>query len=110
MSKPTSWMWRETEIRTMGDLMTAIQSISSVEDANELVAAYSQVNEHATSNIGYMLGYLDKAERERLYQLFGECSHPVFGHNFGRGAEPTTEGALSAGYALGKAALEKNDE
>ena len=105
MSKPTGWVWRETEIRTMGDLMDAITKIKTKEEADEFVAAYAKVNEHAPSNIGYMLGYLDKESRDRLYRLFEECSHPVFGHNFGRGSEPTAEGAFEAGLAMGKAAL-----
>ena len=105
-----SWMWKDVEIRTMGDLMDAITKIKTKEEADEFMAVYAKENEHAASNIGYMLGYLDKVERERLYRLFEECSHPVFGHNFGRGSGPTAEGAFEAGVAMGKAALEKNDE
>jgi hypothetical protein len=103
-------MWRGQEIAKMGDLMDAITTIKTKEEADEFVAAYSKVNEHATANIGYMLGYLDKESRERLYRLFEECSHPVFGHNFGRGSDPTPEAAFEAGYAMGKAAQEKDDE
>jgi hypothetical protein len=105
-----SWMWRGVEIRTMGNLMNAIQAVKTKDDADEFVAEYSKVNEHATANIGYMLGYLGEVERERVARLFTECSHPIFGHNFGRGAAPTAEAAFEAGLARGEAAGKQNDE
>ena len=94
----------------MGDLMDAITKIKTKAEADEFMAVYAKENEHAAANIGYMLGYLDKASRERLYQLFEGCTHPVFGHGFGRGEDPTPEEAFEAGVAMGKAAQEKNDE
>jgi hypothetical protein len=90
--------------------MEAIQAITTKDEADVFVAEYSKVNEHATANIGYMLGYLGEEERERVARLFTECSHPIFGHNFGRGATPTTEAAFEAGLARGQAAKEQHDE
>jgi hypothetical protein len=103
-------MWRGVEIHTMGNLMDAITMIKTKEEADEFVVEYSKVNEHATTNIGYMLGYLGERERERVARLFTECSHPIFGHNFGRGSTPTTEAAFEAGLARGRAARKQGDE
>jgi len=110
MGNSDRWVWREAEIITMGDLMKAIQSVQTREDADALVTAYSAINENAPDNIGYMLGYLGAEERERVARLFTQCSHPVFGHNFGRGATPTAEAAFEAGLARGQAMKEQGDE
>jgi hypothetical protein len=110
MSEKTFWVWDGKEIRTLGELLDAAVSVTTREEAQEFLAAYKAVNEHAAANIGYILGYLNPEERGRLYKLFEECSHPVFGSSFGRGDDPTAKEAFEAGLACGKAALEKDDE
>lgn len=54
-------------------------------------------------NLGYMLGYYDQETRERWYRVLDSVSHPVFGHTFGRGSDPTPKEAFEAGVAAGEA-------
>ena len=53
------------------------------------------------ANLGYWAGYYDDATRARVERLF-DCAHPIFGSITKNGA-PTTEQALAAGIAAGKA-------
>jgi len=51
----------------------------------------------AESNIGYILGYYGGDEHALWYGVLQTVSHPIFGHDFGRGYTPTVEEALEAG-------------
>lgn len=46
--------------------------------AAEFLAAYRAVNEHADSNLGYVIGYAGEATRRRMYEAF-DLTHPVLG-------------------------------
>lgn len=60
------------------------------------------------TNLGYMLGYYDTETRERWYGLLGSVSHPIFGHGFGCGNDPTPEEALEKGQEMAEATDEGN--
>ena len=99
--KPT--MWRDKPIDTIGQLLDACCSCETREDAESLLKAYRTIcPDHAASNIGYILGYLGSEDRERLYALFSECNHPVFGGGFGRGKDVSPEEALEMGRRRGE--------
>jgi len=83
---------------TMRDVLEACSGCQTKEEADEVLRRCKEDNpQYAEQNIGYMLGYLGKDERERLYPLFSTCNHPIFGSDFGRGYEPTTKEAFEAG-------------
>lgn len=104
--------WRDQDITAYGALGSALCSLQSSEDAIEFWNAYVEylsrptstvhnsgktAEEVAGSNIGYLMGYYSPEERQRVYGLFPQASHPIFGHDFGRGYEPTAEEAFTAG-------------
>jgi hypothetical protein len=111
------FIWRGRDITRYGDLGDALCSLETEEDAAELWNTYIEFlsrptarlggktpQEVAGSNIGYLMGYYGDGERRRVYALFPQASHPIFGHDFGRGADPTPAQAVEAGKraALGE--------
>ena len=85
------------EAKTLGDILNIIQSCKTIDDANEVIQAYEKINPYAKENIGYGLGYLGEKERNRLYDLFKDCNHPIFGSSFGRGKEISLKETFEAG-------------
>lgn len=72
-------MWKGKELRTLGELMDALFAINHAEEAAYFMAEYRKVNEHADSNVGYCLGYVEPpARRKQMYALF-QAKHPIFG-------------------------------
>ena len=72
-------MWKGIDIKSLADLMLAIQRVYSTEDARLFLALYEAENDFARENIGYMIGYInDDYRRQDLYRFFG-VSHPIFG-------------------------------
>lgn len=110
MRDGASLIWRGQDITRLGDLGAALCALETEEDAAEFWNAYveflgrptarlggSSPEAAAGSNIGYLMGYYGPEERERVYGLFPQATHPVFGHDFGRdGADPTPEEAFTA--------------
>lgn len=84
-------IWKGKEIRTIGDLVTAIDGLESREEAQEFIAGYRAVNEHADANAGYCTGYLGSQDAERLREWMG-TAHPIFGMK-----SPTPEAAFAKG-------------
>lgn len=97
---------------TISEMMKAAQACQTKEEAQELVKVV--VNEILTlrpqlleeeartialSNIGYMTGYLDRAEAGRILKLF-EARHPYFGAI--EDWPKTPEEAIAMGYQLGQ--------
>ena len=74
-------MWKNNEIKTVGNIINAVENIKTKEEANEFKKIYRKENEYADANIGYIFGYLSKEERKRLQELFA-VDHPVFGRNY----------------------------
>lgn len=110
MHDDARFIWRGKDITRYGDLGSALCSLETEQDAAELWNAYIEFlsrptarlggrtpHEVAGSNIGYLMGYYGDEDRRRVYGLFPQASHPIFGHDFGRGADPTPEQAFEAG-------------
>jgi len=103
MKKKWSFVWRDREIKNIGDLVNGIASCQTQSDADDFFEAYVRsfsartdlnFNERvnlAQKNVGYLIGYLDTENRKRLYRLFN-TQHPIFGRS-----DPTPQEALTAG-------------
>jgi len=89
--------WHGQILTTYLDLLREVARVGSPEEAHEFLSAYRQVNPHADSNIGWMIGDVDRDVGRRIIEWFG-CSHPVFGTTF-----PTVEEALRKGMEMGEA-------
>lgn len=96
------FVWHGRTLRSIRELLDAAQEVRTRKEARAFLNAYEAVTPHARENLGYALGYLGPQKRKRLYALFAECNHPVFGHGFGRGNDPTQREAFLAGVALGR--------
>ena len=72
------FIWRGKELKTMGDIMDAACMCKTEAEAQEFLNAYLATNNFAKENIGYMLGYLDVPEEQRLRKLF-KVTHPILG-------------------------------
>jgi hypothetical protein len=80
------------------DILSAMCKLESPQDIQQFVTEYENwfvMNaddtvkkgtelEVARKNIGYILGYLDAENRNRMYSALSNISHPVFGSSFGR--------------------------
>lgn len=71
-------MWNGSPLDTVRDLLDAVTSVTSREEAERFMAEYRAENEHAGENIGYIAGYCDAETARRIWDWFG-CAHPVFG-------------------------------
>lgn len=102
------FIWRERDLTSYGALGSALCNLKDADEAADLWNAYVQflsrptarlggksAQEVAGSNIGYLMGYYGPEERRRVYGLFPQASHSIFGHEFGRDApDPTPEEAV----------------
>lgn len=88
-----NFVWKGKSLETYGDIMNAMQSIETPEEAAEFMTAYRADDQHADHNVGYMLGYLDPEEAQKKMELFGVV-HPIFGKMI---SEVTPQQALQAG-------------
>lgn len=73
------------------------------EDASEVLRQYEKYCPTPTiarSNLGYIFGYCCSEDRKKLYSLF-IVDHPMFGHGFGRGSDPSPEEAFKIGKKIG---------
>lgn len=71
-------IWKNAEIKTIGDLIDAMCALASREEAQEFMRGYVAVNEHAYANVGYCTGYLGHEEGQRLRE-WCQAAHPIFG-------------------------------
>jgi hypothetical protein len=74
------------DIGGISDLISACLQCQTKEQAGELQKQYEEycdTPEIARSNLGYIFGYCNDEDRNKLYMLFS-VSHPIFGSNFGR--------------------------
>ena len=108
------FMWRGEDITQYGALGSALCELETEQDAAEFWNVYVEFLSRpsarlggkapeavAGSNIGYLMGYYGDEERRRVYALFPQASHPIFGHDFGHGGEdPTPAEALAAGARM----------
>ena len=94
--------WNGKKNSTNGEIMNAIESIQTREDARAFLDTYRAVTPHADENVGYLSGYFDSEKAAAIRQLFG-VKHPVFGDK-----TPTPEEAFQKGLEMGRAAKSKN--
>ena len=87
-------IWKEKELRTIGEIGDALCALESRDEAQEFMKAYSAVNVHAYVNVGYISGYYDSETMLRI-QDWCETAHPVFGRT-----APTPEEAFSMGQRM----------
>ncbi len=88
---------------SMGQIVELCLKCETKEDANELLRQYEKCFDNPTVaryNLGYMFGYFDPEDRKKLYSIF-TVDHPVFGHGFGRGRDPSPEEAFKTGEKIG---------
>jgi hypothetical protein len=71
------------------------------EDEQDLKTVGHEI-EIARSNVGYILGYYSDGTARRWYSALPNISHPVFGHGFGRGKDPTPKEAFDTGRKMGE--------
>ena len=86
--------WKDKELGTIGDLLDACYEIisnGSREEASQFMEVYRTENEHADANIGYLSGYCDRDNMDKIQDWFG-VAHPVFGNS-----HPTPIEAFEAG-------------
>lgn len=68
-----------TAPHTIGDLFDRAGKAVDEGHAQEFLAAYRAVSEHADVNLGYVIGYAEPRERRQaLYEAFN-LSHPIIG-------------------------------
>jgi hypothetical protein len=87
--------WNDINLNTYEDLLNIIKNISSPEEAQEFLLAYTKINPDAKEVIGWMIGDVDRDLGRKIIDWFG-CQHPVFGKTF-----PTSEEALKKGIEAG---------
>jgi len=71
---------------SISDIISACLKCETIKQASELqkqFEAYCDTPQIARRNLGYIFGYTDAENREKLYKLFN-VSHPIFGASFGR--------------------------
>ena len=74
------------------------------EDADKVLRQYEKycdTPEIARKNLGYIFGYCNSEDREKLYSLF-PVNHPMFGETFGRGGDISSEDAFKMGEKMGE--------
>ena len=91
-------IWQDKNLTTMGDVINAISSCVTKQEAEEFLHLYGMETgiDVAKHNIGYATGYMDRTEADRLMALF-DCPHPLFGFE-----HPTPEDALAMGISMGQ--------
>ena len=90
--------WKGKHINTYGEIMKAAVDCETREEAQELMADYRKVTEHADVNIGYMTGYYDSETATRVMD-WCDVSHPIFGKR----VNVPPEEAIAKGIELGEA-------
>ena len=95
--------WKNRRIVTYQDLIWAVFTCASPEEAQQFMISYELAVSPAIarSNVGYIIGEVDRDTGRRIIEWFG-VEHPVFGTTY-----PTASEALQAGMQAGKAMLEK---
>ncbi len=104
MRQTTQMMtWQGREIATVSDIMQAMESCPSPEDALDFMDAYraylvgiGRPADMAEFNVGYTVGYFPQEEWKRLNAWFG-VQHPLFGD-----VPPTPDEALLLGVRAAK--------
>jgi hypothetical protein len=70
--------WDGDPVDTIGDLFTYALKAVDQGRAEEFLAEYRALCDHADANLGYVIGYGDEDSRRRMYEAFN-LTHPVLG-------------------------------
>lgn len=90
------------EQMNISNIISACLKCKTKERANELIEQYEKycdTPEIARGNLGYMFGYCNSEDRNKLYKLF-PVNHPVFGSGFGRDKDICSKEAFEMGKNL----------
>jgi len=72
--------WKGATLKTIGNLMhDGIDKCESPSEAREFMRIYRAENDYADSNIGYLSGYYEPEEMQRIQKWFG-VMHPILGY------------------------------
>jgi len=91
-------VWNGKELITYGDIIEAMDSCKTKEQAQEFMAMMRKCGDHADENIGYMTGYFSSDRAKQMREWFG-VKHPIFGDT-----DPTPEEAFKKGAEMGRKA------
>jgi hypothetical protein len=97
-------IWKDKEIKTIDDAMTALRDIHTKEEAAEYLRLARLEGPYADENIGYLFGYFNRDRWKELSELFG-ILHPVFGDRYNL----TDDEILQMGIERGKKIKQKHD-
>jgi hypothetical protein len=84
MAVVNTFIWRNTTMNSIGDIVMCITKIISKMDraaALDFMVEYRKFTPDADANIGYISGYFDKVAFEQVMDWF-EVSHPLFGKTY----------------------------
>lgn len=93
------WDAMQVQTRVEADAMVEELTRLAMEDAGTPASDYYEVRAIQLSNIGYMMGYMSRAEIKKILLLYPEAKHPIFGR-FEKELPP--EVILNAGIAMGR--------
>lgn len=72
-------MWRGSELQSPADYIAAMAELETPADGQAFRDAYEAARHPAIDeNLGYLTGYMSRAERTRVCALLG-VEHPIFG-------------------------------
>lgn len=107
MSDKVPFEWKGHSCSTVGELGNTLCKIQTKDEAEDFWRAYveylsgpnAEIGDRAPEsvageNIGYLMGYYGEDERQRVYSLFSQASHPIFGRFEN---SPTPDEAFEAG-------------
>jgi len=91
--------WEGKKLKSIKQVMEAMEKLQSKEEAQLFLAAAREANpQNADSNVGYLTGYMPAERMDQLLEWFG-VKHPVFGAKSVGPAE-----ALRMGIEMGEKA------
>ncbi len=91
LEQDMSLMWKGRQVENVTDLMPAIESCKTREEAAEFMEKYREGTKEADANVGYLSGFYASEDMKRIWDWFG-VSHPIFGTTV-----PTVEEARKHG-------------
>ncbi len=79
-SAPTEpFVWDGEEVGTIRELLDGASKAERDGKAAEFLTAYREVNGYADENLGYVIGYMEPAERRRQMYAAYDLTHPMLG-------------------------------
>lgn len=97
-------LWKGKELKTLGDVKDAIESIDSPDEARQFMEEYKKDSPSADMNVGYLSGYFGVTNARKIRKLFG-VSHPVFGDE-----DWSPQDAFNLGMRVAKEAIQSGKD